>query len=141
MAEKAKKQTTKKKGYGMKSISAKLLTILVPIVAVFIVGLTLFVAFQARSVIISRAKSELHQESRANANEISGNTTQRSHRHLKAHPIRITMKFLKDSSIPSITSRRLLPGSISVLTIRNISTAPAGFRMRATIPPAVPGIQ
>ena len=46
--------------------------ILVPIVAVFIVFVTLFVAFQARSVIISRAKSELHQESRANAAEIAG---------------------------------------------------------------------
>lgn len=72
MTEKTKKRSKSKKGYGLKSISARLLIILVPIVAVFIVGLTLFVALQARTVIISRAKSELHQESRANANEISG---------------------------------------------------------------------
>ncbi|MBQ9550892.1 MAG: cache domain-containing protein, partial [Lachnospiraceae bacterium] len=64
-----------KKRYGLKSVSARLLMILVPVVAVFIVGVTLFVAFQARKVIIDKAKGELHQESRANAEEIGGTIT------------------------------------------------------------------
>ncbi len=46
--------------------------ILMPVVAVLIIGVTVFLVAQARSVIIDRAKAELHQESKANANEIAG---------------------------------------------------------------------
>ncbi|MCR4591350.1 MAG: hypothetical protein K5668_11085 [Lachnospiraceae bacterium] len=62
----------RKKGYGLRSVGARLLMVLVPVVAVFIVAVTLFVAFQARKVIIERTESELHQESKANAEEIGG---------------------------------------------------------------------
>ena len=65
----------RKKSYGLQSIGAKLLMILVPVVAVFIVLVTLFMAFKARDVILDRAVGGLHQESRANAAEISGTIT------------------------------------------------------------------
>ncbi|MCR5792577.1 MAG: methyl-accepting chemotaxis protein [Lachnospiraceae bacterium] len=60
------KKTTQKK----KSISKRLLFFLVPMMTVSIVLLTLFVALQARNVIVNQSQNRLIQESRANAESI-----------------------------------------------------------------------
>lgn len=54
-----------------KHISTQLLVVLIPLVIVAIAIVTLILAMQARSVIVSEATAGLHQESRANAADIA----------------------------------------------------------------------
>ena len=54
-----------------KHISAQLLAVLIPMVAVALIILTAFISIRAKGVIEDEATSGLHQESRANAADIS----------------------------------------------------------------------
>ena len=71
MAKKNERNTQGGTGVKAQSLSRKLLSILVPMIALFIIVTAGIIFIRARMIIIEEAQAGLHQESVGNANDIA----------------------------------------------------------------------